>query len=106
MALPKTTERSGTNIRRALAVAGVAAALLVLGAPASMAKSSTGPVTISPQPGTPDASPQTQISMLGVAPKLISSVRATGSVSGAHAGRLRAYSSQEGASFVPDDPFE
>jgi hypothetical protein len=62
-------------------------------------------VAISPAPGTPDASPQTQISILGVAPKSIRSVSVTGSTSGAHQGRLRAYSRRRGASFVPTQPF-
>jgi hypothetical protein len=64
-----------------------------------------GRLAISPAPGTPDASPGTQISVLGVRPGRIRSVSATGSSSGAHAGRLRAYSRGRGASFVPRAPF-
>ncbi len=60
--------------------------------------------TISPLPGTPDASPQTQISILGVARREIVAVGVTGSASGVHAGRLRAYSDGRGASFVLDNP--
>ena len=60
--------------------------------------------TISPLPGTPDASPQTQISILGVARRQILAVGVTGSVSGIHAGRLRAYSDGRGASFVLRNP--
>ena len=56
--------------------------------------------TISPLPGTPDASPATQISILGVAPRRIVGVRVTGSISGLHPGRLRPYSAASGASFV------
>ena len=65
---------------------------------------STPRLTISPEPGTPDASPATQISILGPAPRKIRSVSVTGSLSGAHAGALRAYSGGRGASFVLDEP--
>ena len=61
-------------------------------------------LAISPQPGTPDASPATQISILGAAPERIRSVRVRGSVSGVHAGVLRAYSANRGASFVLPKP--
>jgi hypothetical protein len=59
---------------------------------------------ISPAPGTPDVSPQTQISVLGVPRAEISSVSVTGAVSGAHPGTLRAYSGDRGASFVLRQP--
>jgi hypothetical protein len=67
--------------------------------------SARSPLAISPAPGTPDASPQTQISVLGVRPGLIRSVSVIGTSSGAHIGRLRAYSHRRGASFVPLEPF-
>jgi Arylsulfotransferase (ASST) len=57
-------------------------------------------LTISPLPGTPDASPHTQISFLGIAPGEIHDVRVVGSRSGVHRGRLQAYASAPGASFV------
>jgi hypothetical protein len=62
-------------------------------------------LAISPEPGTPDASPRTQISILGVSAGMIKSVAAHGSSSGAHAGVLRSYSGNRGASFVPSTPF-
>jgi Arylsulfotransferase (ASST) len=65
----------------------------------------TGPIAVSPQPGTPDASPSTQISFLGPAGTHVSGVRAVGSRSGAHAGVLRAYSTGTGESFLPAHPF-
>jgi hypothetical protein len=55
---------------------------------------------ISPLAGTPDASPQTQISILGVPWRRIGSVRVVGSESGLHPGKLAAYASAPGASFV------
>jgi hypothetical protein len=62
-------------------------------------------IALSPAPGTPDASPQTQISVLGTRPAIIRKVDVRGAVSGVHSGRLRAYSGARGASFVPAQPF-
>jgi len=59
-------------------------------------------VTLSPAPGTPDASPTTQISVLGARP---TGVVAAGSRSGGHPGALRAYAAAPGASFVPSRAF-
>jgi hypothetical protein len=58
-------------------------------------------LTISPLNGTPDASPETQISFLGVPAQEITAVSVTGSSSGAHSGQLRSYVSSAGASFLP-----
>jgi hypothetical protein len=63
------------------------------------------PVAVSPEPGTPDASPSTQISFLGTAATHVSDVHVVGSRSGAHAGVLRAYSTGTGESFLPARPF-
>jgi len=62
-------------------------------------------VSISPLNGTPDASPYTQISFLGVPPSEIAGVRVNGSRTGAHHGKLLAYATAPGASFVPDARF-
>jgi Arylsulfotransferase (ASST) len=62
-------------------------------------------VTVSPLPGTPDASPQTQISILGTPAANITGVTVTGSETGVHEGQLEAYSTGSGASFVPNAPF-
>jgi hypothetical protein len=64
-----------------------------------------GSVTVSPLSGSRDATPETQISFLGVAASAISRISVVGSDSGAHAGRLLAYSQGDGASFVPTAPF-
>jgi hypothetical protein len=74
-------------------------------AAAGAANASAAPPTVSPLPGTPDASPRTQISFLGVAPDALKAISVTGSRSGRHRGRLAAYSNGDGASFVPDRPF-
>jgi hypothetical protein len=94
---------SGQNpiSKKQLLVALAAAAL----GTASPAMAAAPAPAISPSPGTPDASPNTQISIFGVAPRLIESVTVTGSKSGRHAGKLRQYSGGQGASFVPARPF-
>ncbi|MGH9046453.1 MAG: arylsulfotransferase family protein, partial [Acidimicrobiales bacterium] len=66
----------------------------------------SGAVTVSPLPGTPDASPATQISFLGPSGTKVSDVRVVGSHSGAHGGRLEAYSTGTGESFLPTHPFQ
>ena len=61
---------------------------------------------VSPAPETGMANPHTQISFLGVPAGQIRAVSVTGTSSGPHPGRLRAYSQGDGASFLPDAPFE
>jgi hypothetical protein len=63
-------------------------------------------VQVSPLPGSYDAMPQTQISFLGVPASDIEDVSADGSLTGSHPGRLEAYSQGDGASFVPEAPFQ
>ncbi len=62
-------------------------------------------VAISPLSGTHDASPQTQISFLGVPLNEIRDISVRGSRSGSHTGRLQSYASATGASFLPSKPF-
>jgi hypothetical protein len=64
-----------------------------------------GAVTVSPLPGSRDATPQTQISFLGVPAGELSGVIVSGSRSGPHSGRLASYSQGDGASFLPSHPF-
>jgi hypothetical protein len=64
------------------------------------------PVAVSPLPGTPDASPGTQISFLGGLGTRVFGVHVVGSRSGLHAGALRLYSTGTGESFVPAHPFQ
>jgi hypothetical protein len=72
---------------------------------ASVHAAANGSVAVSPQPGTPDASPTTQISFLGSAGTQVSDVHVVGSSSGSHTGVLRAYSTGTGESFLPSKPF-
>jgi hypothetical protein len=64
-------------------------------------------VIASPSPGTRTASVSTQISLLGRAAlsATASDVRVTGSISGAHRGRVERYSTGDGESFLPAEPF-
>jgi Arylsulfotransferase (ASST) len=64
-----------------------------------------GAVTVTPEPGSLDASHLAQISFVGVPAAEIVEVHAVGSRSGAHGGRLLAYSQGDGGSFVPQAPF-
>jgi hypothetical protein len=80
-------------------------ALLVALTISAVAPALAGAVTISPLPGTPDASPQTQISILGTPASNIASVIVTGTETGVHEGHLAAYSAGPGASFLPNAPF-
>ena len=80
-------------------------ASIALGDQAAVAAAAANPVTVSPLPGTPDASPETQISFLGGAGTQVASVRVVGSRSGVHGGRLEAYSTGAGESFLPAKPF-
>src|SRR5229473_1110310 len=64
-----------------------------------------GSVTLSPLPGSRDASPLTQISFLGAPVGALSAISVVGSRTGVHSGRLAPYSQGDGASFLPARPF-
>ncbi len=64
------------------------------------------PVDVSPAPATDTANPHTQISFLGAPVTAIHGVSVVGRRSGPHAGHLYGYSQGDGASFVPDTPFD
>lgn len=72
---------------------------------AAIGAAASNPVTVSPLPGTVDASSATQISFLGPAGTQVSDVRVVGSSSGAHSGRIQGYSTGTGASFLPSHRF-
>lgn len=84
---------------------GTSSAAAALDNRAAVAAAAANAVTVTPLPATPDASPTTQISFLGDAGTQVASVRVVGSRSGVHSGRLEAYSTGTGASFVPAKPF-
>ncbi len=64
-----------------------------------------GGVTVSPLPGSRDASPATQISFLGISVRNLTVQSVAGSLSGPHSGHLAAYSQGDGASWLPARPF-
>ena len=72
---------------------------------ANYAQAAVNPITLSPLPGTADASPTTQISFLGGTDTTVSDVRVVGSSSGSHSGKLETYSTGTGESFLPSRPF-
>jgi hypothetical protein len=63
-------------------------------------------VDVSPAPETDTANPHTQISFLGTSAASIREVSVVGSESGHHDGQMRGYSQGDGASFVPEEPFD
>ena len=73
---------------------------------ADRAEAQANPVAVSPQPGTEDASPATQVSFLGEAGTTVGNVSVVGSRSGNHPGKVKRYSTGTGASFVPNSPFQ
>jgi hypothetical protein len=75
------------------------------GAESDVGAAAANPVTVSPLPGTTDASATTQISFLGLRGTRVADVQVLGSHSGPHAGVLRAYSTGTGESFLPAKPF-
>jgi hypothetical protein len=77
-------------------------------APAALNRSAVLPGTslaVSPLPDSLDASPHTQISLLGVPAHDLSQITVSGSATGVHSGRLLSYSQGDGASFVPATQF-
>ncbi len=77
--------------------------------PATLEHSATLPgtdVEVSPEPESGTANPDTQISFLGTSAASIREVSVVGSKSGSHGGHVAPYSQGDGASFVPDKPFD
>jgi hypothetical protein len=94
---------------RALALAGVLAALTLGPASVHAAPSAPPPapggLDVQPFPGTPDASPTTDVSFPRLTPGELRSVVVMGSRSGLHEGRLRALPDGRGTAFTPLRPF-
>jgi Arylsulfotransferase (ASST) len=98
-----TTFRVAAAFAAAIVSSGIGAALQAT--QSSAAPPTPPPVTVSPLPGTPDASPSTQVSFLGARASRLSHVVVTGSLSGTHRGTLKPYATGTGASFIPAAPF-
>jgi len=92
------------RIQSSLAIGISVMVTLAAAGPAGAAQAAS-PLIASPQPGTRDASPNSQISLLGVPISGLGTVTVTGSRSGRHSGRLAPYSQDRGASFLPAKRF-
>jgi Arylsulfotransferase (ASST) len=116
---------SRTRLATALLLVAAAVAAVVVLATDTLGKASAGasppclpttldhsarlagvPVDVSPAPETGTANPHTQISFLGAPAADIHEVSVAGERSGAHPGHIEAYSQGDGASFVPNTPFD
>ena len=89
-----------------VALAAIAVVLVLLSEPENGTAGPPDPVTVSPVPGGRWASPETEISLRGLPPRRLGTIEVSGSESGKHPGRLEPHFDNEGASFVPDEPFE
>ena len=96
------------HLARILALASTALLGAAVCGPVSAATAASVPpyVTISPLAGTPDATPDTQISFLGAPASELRDIAVVGSRSGSHAGRLERYATAPGASFLPARGFD
>ena len=61
---------------------------------------------VSPLPDSLDATPHTQISLLGVPGNQLKQITVSGSSTGVHPGRVAAFSQGDGESFLPAAPFQ
>jgi hypothetical protein len=61
---------------------------------------------VSPLPDSLDASPHTQISLLGAPRARLAQIAVSGSITGGHSGHVAAFSQGDGASFLPSQPFQ
>ena len=61
---------------------------------------------VSPLPDSLDATPRTQISLLGVPRSRLAQITVSGSATGGHSGHVDAYAQGDGASFVPSSQFQ
>jgi hypothetical protein len=101
----------GPVLALGLGLAGLTTSAAAQSAPACVPTSidnsalQAGGITVSPLPGSRDASPETQISFLGVSVRDLTVQSVAGSRSGAHTGHLAAYSLGDGASWLPTHPF-
>src|SRR5215213_11100770 len=98
--------RSAVALAVVVVIAAAAVGLVLALRPDEGSAGPPDPVTVSPVPGGRWASPETEISLRGLPPARLGSIEVSGSESGRHAGRLEPHFDNEGASFVPDEPFE
>jgi hypothetical protein len=85
---------------------GSVVAALVAALVSACTASAATPVSVFPVPGASTASLGTQISFRGLPASQLGQITVSGSLSGAHTGRLLAHSDGQGASFLPAKPFK
>ena len=91
---------------RGLAVCACAALLLFIALAARSPGAASAPrLDVLPYPGTPDASPRTQIDFPALAPSQLANLAVSGSRSGIHHGALGTMGGGRGAAFVPSKQF-
>jgi hypothetical protein len=105
--MQRTISRLAQESRWGLAVAALLGVTIVgvLVFSADPGRRAGAALDVQPFPGTPDASPSTEIAFPALAPSNVLSVTVTGSRSGRHTGRLRALAGRRGTAFVPARPF-
>ncbi len=105
-AAPVERDRRGADLSDRIDIGRACAVALAVAIALGVATPRADALTISPLDGTPDASPETQISFLGAPANEIAGVAVVGSKSGPHSGRLSSYASATGASYVLKRGFE
>jgi Arylsulfotransferase (ASST) len=95
----------GLALSALLGCAVAAAGATALGGSAQAAHSQAPQLAVLPFPGTPDASPQSEIDFPTVAPSQLASLRVAGSRSGLHRGELSTTGGGRGTAFKPSRPF-
>lgn len=93
------------QLRCLTALIGVALVIVGLGATRAQARAPAHGLDVQPFPGTPDASPQTDIGFPALAAAQIRALAVTGSRSGSHRVRLIALPPGHGTDFAPLRPF-
>jgi hypothetical protein len=91
-----------------LLVAAAAGTVIALGHAGSDGwrwDSSRPNLRVIPFPGTPDASPQSEVIFSSLASRQVRGIRVVGSVSGRHDGRLTVLPDRAGTAFLPVRPF-
>ena len=92
----------------ALAVTGAASAVAgsVLAGEPAVARAQAPSVAVYPIPGSHLAPPQAQVVFRGIPAAQLGTITVSGSKSGAHTGSVESDSDNDGASFIPAQPFD
>jgi hypothetical protein len=93
------------NLRGLAVCAGAALMIAATGAGGSSAAPASPRLDVLPYPGTPDASPQTEIDFRSVSASQIATITVTGSRSGIHRGGVSTMGGGRGTAFAPAKSF-